>query len=215
MATKAQIAAMNLYGSLMSEARLRLETAQRATKGSTGLIAPLVEDFCYLQIRKITEIIAICCLVAHGDIKATTKLHGTWKAEEIVKRLSELNPYFFPTPQRHKAEYGVGYAGVIEGPEARTGADRTNYLTKDGLIKIYVNCGGKLHRGSLKALLKEGPVSLKISFPQIEADLALIWELLRNHAIFLSDHKTMFLCRLEQGANGEIYIFEKEADEPA
>lgn len=205
MATKSQVEAMNLYANLVAEMRLRIDIIQKATAGSTGLIAPLVKEFCYLQLRMLCELIALGCLVAHGDIKATTKLKGEWSAKEIIRRLGQLQPDFFPSPQIIKPSTNPAYINEIHGPKGRN----IDYLTKEELINLNGKCGTIVHRGSLKKLLSES-VSIQLHFPDIDAHLTKIRNLLRTHAIFLSDQKTMIFCDMENiDKKGGIKIFEK------
>ena len=71
MATKRQLSAMDLYANLMAEVKVRMTSIEMACSGQTGLPGPLVREFCFLQLRLICELIALGCLTAHGDIKAT------------------------------------------------------------------------------------------------------------------------------------------------
>ncbi len=66
---KEETEAASLYAGLMEEALIRISAMDHGTTNKTGLASPFVQEFCYLQLRKLTEIVAIACLVAHGDIK--------------------------------------------------------------------------------------------------------------------------------------------------
>jgi hypothetical protein len=45
-----------------------------AINGRTGLPAPIVREYSYLQLRVLSELIALGCLTAHGDIRDTQML---------------------------------------------------------------------------------------------------------------------------------------------
>ena len=64
-------AALNLYLSLMEEAKIRAFSINNATNVPNRLPPPLVREYCFLQLRMLCELIALGCLVAHSDIKAT------------------------------------------------------------------------------------------------------------------------------------------------
>jgi hypothetical protein len=58
-----------------------------------GRIAvPLLREYGFLQLRMLCELIALGCLVAHGDIEETKApvLQNEYKAGVIVKRLERL-----------------------------------------------------------------------------------------------------------------------------
>lgn len=90
--------ASGIYAALMEEARTRLETLRRAVDGDLGLPPFAVHDFGYLQLRLLCEIIALGCLVAHGDIAAARPLRKAYEADRIVRQLGKLHPGFYPVP---------------------------------------------------------------------------------------------------------------------
>lgn len=70
-------------------------------------------EFCYLQIRKIIELIVLSSLVRNQDRykrlrelqkEKNTKDHGDyskdWESPEMLKRLYEISPHFLPIPIR-------------------------------------------------------------------------------------------------------------------
>ncbi len=90
------------YCSLMEEIKLRYEVI------TTCLTKPVLRprimyELCYLQLRMICELIALGCLVAHGDIREThsKKMRETWEADRIMKTLGTLHAKFYPKPIRY------------------------------------------------------------------------------------------------------------------
>src|SRR5690242_15713425 len=71
MPTKSQNDAMNLYAGLMTEIKVRINAINTGTMNQIPVPPPLVKEFCFLQIRMICELVALGCLVAHGDISDT------------------------------------------------------------------------------------------------------------------------------------------------
>lgn len=54
----------------MEELKVRFDCVNHAALGRTGLPAPIVQEFLYQQLRFMCELVALSCLVAHGDIAA-------------------------------------------------------------------------------------------------------------------------------------------------
>src|SRR5262245_42984791 len=67
-------AALRGYCDLMEELKIRHaiigKTLQEATNNHFAFEPFLVGEFCYLQLRMISELIALGCLLVHGDIPA-------------------------------------------------------------------------------------------------------------------------------------------------
>jgi len=145
MATKKQIEAVDLYRSLMFEARLRIEMMDFIVSGGTRLPEAIVHELCYLQLRMLCELIALGALVIHGDIstKHFKKLAKEWAPEKIITTLEGLHPNFYPQPVEL----------ILDKREFRTGS-KPNALTKSELFTLYAKCGDALHRGTLKKILK-------------------------------------------------------------
>jgi len=57
-----------LYANLMEEIKVRLDCINAAMQGRLMLPSPIVREFCYLQIRFLCELVALSCLIAHGDM---------------------------------------------------------------------------------------------------------------------------------------------------
>src|SRR6266850_2561007 len=98
MATGAQIEAMKLYVAILEETKVRIDCINTALNGRTTLPERSAVEFCYLQLRMLCELIAVGCLVVHGDIEGTKGLRKAWAADEIMKRLEKLHPDFYPHP---------------------------------------------------------------------------------------------------------------------
>jgi hypothetical protein len=86
----------------MEEAKLRALSIDTITSSSVELSVPLLREYGFLQLRMLCELIALGCLVAHGDIERTTMaaLQKEYKAGVIIKRLEKLHPNFYPSPRK-------------------------------------------------------------------------------------------------------------------
>src|SRR5258705_11952667 len=101
MITKDQRHAMDRYSGMMEEMKLRIVAAEFAISGLMKFHPVIVREFSYLQLRMVCELIALGCLMAHGDIPATKTLRRAWSAEEIFNKLERLHPDFYPPPVEH------------------------------------------------------------------------------------------------------------------
>jgi hypothetical protein len=144
MATQKQKDAINLYANLMEEVKVRVESINKSLMGSLAVPAPILREFCFLQLRMICELIALGCLVAHGDIEAATKLKGDYAADKIINELKKLHPDFYPKPVKKENDYknSCHVTDITIG-----------FLTRDELVTLTRKCGMVLHRGALKELL--------------------------------------------------------------
>lgn len=145
MPTQADLDAINVYASIMEEAKLRVLSINTLTGSGSALPVPLQREYCFLQLRMLCELIALGCLVAHGDMEETksSALQKAYRAGEIVKRLEKLHPNFYPSPR--KPVFNPGHVYLSD-------YDR-KFLTKSELITLYGKCGDVLHKGNLRQLL--------------------------------------------------------------
>jgi hypothetical protein len=100
-ATNKQFEAAALYCAIMEEIKLRHGCVIALMERDAPIEHIFRREFCFLQFRMICELIALGCLVAHGDIKATQTremVRSLWSAKDIIEKLERLHPDFFPTP---------------------------------------------------------------------------------------------------------------------
>src|SRR3981081_1197973 len=99
-----------LYANLMDEVKVRIDCIDKAVHGRAHMPGPLVREFCYLQLRVLCELIALSCLVAHGDIavKYSKRIGKEWSADKIIDQLTILHPNFYPQPIRDVRAEPIG-----------------------------------------------------------------------------------------------------------
>lgn len=189
-----------LYANLMEEVKLRFDCINLAVEGRIGYAPPILREVCWLQIRMLCELIALSCLVAHGDIAAlqSHKIGKAYSADEILDRLAKLRPHFYPIPIVQK----------LTNPEAPVGKRSYNTtavdpspLPKADLISLYGKTHRHLHRGSLKKLLSmDVPIDTNVNFPEIVEHAQKMSGLLSNHMIAVSENH-LILCMLKNASN--------------
>jgi hypothetical protein len=177
---------LDLYANLMDEAKARIHCIDIMIAARTGFPPPIVREFCYLQLRFLCELIALACVVAHGDIKALQS-HQTAKAysaEEILERLSKLRPHFYPFACKQTVHDTHMEMTPIDPPP----------LSKGELLTLYGQTHKHLHRGSLKKLLSsDAPIDMTINLPEIVGWAQKINDLLSIHTIAI-DGETLIVC---------------------
>lgn len=141
----AAISSLHIYW----EAINRANYVARLLDGSGESPPRIVEEVAYLQFRKICELVALMSLYLHGDLPTGKRLLGEWNAEVIMKRLGRLHPDFFPRSAsvslRHVNPAGQKVWQLNEPHD-------TNALSASDLKLLYVECGAKLHAGSIKSI---------------------------------------------------------------
>ena len=196
MATEDDLRALGLYHGLMVEAKARALSINAFTNDQRGVPSPFVREYGFLQLRMLCELIGLGCLVAHGDIEETkTKaFQKAYDPTEILKRLDELHPDFYPVPRQPiktaKGWHFDNYAG--------------DFLSKADLFTLYGACGDVLHRGSLKRL-----VSPKAPYQKDFTDLGKwgqkVLNLLSNHLITRRGGEFHFITFLDvKDAGGDV-----------
>lgn len=190
-----------------------VETKTRLTAISTiltqlkrsELAGFVAAESCYLQLRMISELIALTCLLAHDDIEITRtpKMIGLEYPDQILKTLGQLHNDFYPSPVRFVLPDKKSPASIKTAPQVIAIPVTESFLTKQDLIDLYGVCGNALHRGSLKSVLA-GPKILDID--NIESWHKRIWSLLLDHQIALSDCTTVLWCTLRDPLDAEVSV---------
>jgi hypothetical protein len=191
MVTTAQSEAMHLYISVLEEVKLRIDCINVALNGQTNLPERGALEFCYLQLRMLCELIALGCLVVHGDISETKNLKKLWAADEIVKRLERLHPDFYP----HPVIISFPKPGEVFADKVQSG-----FLTKSGLVKLVGVSGDVLHRGSLKNLRSPNE-TLQRGFDGVRYWGQRLATLVQQHRIGLVGGNSHFICILSDAKN--------------
>ena len=197
--TAAEQAAITEYANILDEVRTRILGMNTIVSGTVSLPQWLTAELCYLQLRMLCELVALSCLIAHGDIEGAKgkKIQKEYAADDILKRLEHLHADFYPHPITCTfSPDGVHIERVVAG-----------YLTKDELITLYHECGGHLHRGSMASIFHpERPKQP----PTVER--ALFWRmkfsnLLSQHHIATLTNRTHYLSFLSHHqANGAAFV---------
>jgi len=187
------------YANILDEARIRILSMNTIVSETKLLPTWITAELCYVQLRMLCELVALGCLLAHGDIEASKekKLQKEYGADDIFKRLEQLHPNFYPRPIICTFSTDSIHIDRVE----------SGYLTKEELISLYHECGGHLHRGSLSSIFH----TLKPKQPPT-VERALSWgmkfsKLLNQHHIASHNNQKHFLGFLSHHqANGNAFV---------
>lgn len=197
---------MTVYANLMEEARYRVEAMDAALSGRIPLPDMMLEEFIYLQIRLLCEIVALGCLVAHGDFTQDqiTKLRDEYDADRIIKTLAPLSPTFFPEPIRITIR-----PPSPNDPKGSVNIDLApagSYLTKEALLNLYGRTGNYLHRGKLRRLESRPPYKA-VDLANAKECARKTLGLLDQHRIRSPNNLRHWYCALK-GPDGKVLMFD-------
>ena len=205
MANAADFEARDRYRDLMIEAKARALSINAIWGDQRGIPSPLIREYGVLQIRMLCEIIGLACLVAHGDLVAQgpANLRKAYAPGEIFAALEEMHDDFFPVPMEpqqtndgwHMAEYAGGSA-----------------LEKQEVKAVWDQCGGYLHKGNLKRLVRQND-PVQANFADVSEWGQKIMNLLSNHRMIRKDRQIAFITMLANG-EGNVQVEIGEAIAP-
>ena len=184
------------YANLMEEVKIRVAAMDLILGGQLKALGPKIsEEFCHLQLRFICELVALGCLVIHGDMQGTqtSKVQKKWAADEIFQILETLNPRFYPIPLAPQDIDGFPYPETIQL--------KNGFLTKQELITLYHECGTNLHRGQAKNILKGVK---RPDFSVINKWRVKIIALLNRHQFTMSDDRWILFIGMQHATLGLV-----------
>jgi hypothetical protein len=182
--------AMEAYRGLLLEIKYRTEAIDAVLAGDVLLRAKIAEETAYLQLRMICELIAIGCLIIHGDLSAKkTDLMKSYKADWILNVLEKMHSKFFPVALEQGDDKSTVPPGWIHKTEG--------FLTRHELIELYNrHAGDKLHRGSARNILK---IDKPLQFHEVRRWRDKIVGLLNRHIVVSPDEKTICYFIMNDG----------------
>lgn len=135
------------YANILNEVRVRITGFSTIVKGTSSLPSWLTAELLYLQLRLLCELVAVGCLVAHGDMgkEEVQQLGKRHEPGLILKKLEELHPQFFPRPISVTSGENVHH---IEHA-------KSDFLTKEEFLRLYAECHRHLHRGNLSQIFSQ------------------------------------------------------------
>lgn len=194
-------ALIQAYANVLDEARTRILGINTIVAGTASLPPWMTAELGYIQLRMLCELVALGCLLAHGDIEATQtrRLQTEYAADSIVKHLERLHPDFYPHPVVAEfTESGIHIEQIATG-----------FLTKEELVRLYHECGEHLHRGSLSRIFHPTRPKQPPSIEQVFAWGKKFSVLLSQHYIAshtAKEHLLGFISHHQAGGNSLVAI---------
>lgn len=191
------------YHFIMEEVKERIAAIDSVTTGAVRFPDKIAVEFCFLQLRMICELVALGCLVAHGDIAETqsAKYQKEYSADRILTKLEGLHPDFFPRPLGSPIQKPGGY----HFPEHVGDA-----FTKAEFVALVGRCGDHLHRGSAKTLLnrsgRRSPTLIELA-----TTTQRLASLLSIHATTMRHNRAAIVCLLRAAPHGAVQVLSLEA----
>jgi hypothetical protein len=190
-----------MYCAIMGEVKDRCITIHKAHQALMARQFPYPEyqgfEFCILQLRLVTELIAFAIAIAHEKVAATrsARWHKKYNAGDIMSSMGKYHADFYPAP--------VARRPGPHGPRHHLEAIKEGYLTKGELIRLYNRCGELLHRGYLRDFLGASadrgyPIEL------IPESLQKIERLLDNHIIKMASDNELALIVMAEGPEKKV-----------
>jgi len=169
---------LGAYLGVMQGIKLRAALIHELATDQKGLPPYCVAETLQLQIRKISELLALACLLVHGDVEGarSARLTSAYQADFIMNALEKLHPRFYPRPTRMILRDGKPY---------KLEDIKYGYLTKPELIKSYREAGTFLHAGYVDEILANK--QKVVDGNEIGRWFAKLMLLLNQHVIFLAD----------------------------
>ena len=182
---------LGFYAALMNEVRVRLRFIETLHRGDfrDTIPATLGRETCFLQLRMVFEVVALGILSLHQHTYNIKHLERQWSANEIMPRISEINPNCFP----HAVVIDGNYINDVE-PQP---------LTQASFLSLYGRCGAELHRGTLRKVsavigpLVEGAPSSPVEFRDVADINERLWKWLVIHRLSSADLSTHYIGFLE------------------
>lgn len=194
---------ISAYSSVMEEIKRRTTviTALRNEKANVVYKATQIESM-VLQVRMITELIALATLAANKGLFEETKkkFDKHWHPDKIIKDIIKLNSNFYPVPIKENISKQAGVATELV-------ALKKGFLTQEGLVAIHGRCGDLLHA---KNPYGKG-VDYSLYEKMVPQWMDQIKTLLNCHKIQLLDDSVFYLVHMQQSPDNKVHVipFEK------
>lgn len=153
-------------------------------------------EFCYLQLRKVLELIAFGSIVMNKDevAKQDAKFRQRYNAKYILNDIKQIHPNFFPVPLPSWREKLDFMQGLTE-----------DSLTENEFVELYEHCGGILHaRNPYKA-----QIDYNKEYQNVITYVAKIVNLLNVHLINLYDCPDVYMITMvtpgNEGVRGNLW----------
>jgi len=191
----------------MDEVKVRIDCISTTCNGRGSYPTVITREFCYLQLRMLCELVALSCLVAHGDMASlqSHKIGKAYSADEILDRLTKLRPHFYPIAVRQELHFGPPQSFTLHGIDPSP-------LPKEHLLSLYGKTHRHLHRCTLKKMLSmDTPIDTKVNIPEIISWAQKLNDLLSTHTIAINEREAIICTLRNMDNNNKVQVATVEA----
>ncbi len=156
-------------------------------------------ELAVLQVRLITELIALASLAAHKQLfeENKRKFCDHWHPGRIIRDLRSLNPDFYPKPV---VEVPTPDSDVKSSIQPR----QDNFLTSDELVEMHGRCGNLLHASN--------PYGKARPYREYEERVPIwlgrIRSLLNCHEIrLIGDTDRFYLVHMKEARDDQVHMY--------
>jgi len=185
------------YVRVMEEIKRRVFVIGACLDDKTLLTGPPRVETAALQLRMVTELIALASLAANKELfeQQSMRFESHWHPQAIIKDLEKINPNFYPRPVKAGSSDS---AGVVGHEPLKDG-----YLTRDGLVEIHGRCGNILHA--------RNPFGKPIDYDAYATDITawtnLAVGLLNTHEIRLLGDDHFYLVNMTEPGRDAVFMY--------
>lgn len=178
-----------LYASLMAEVKARLQKLHLEINllklPTSGSEKTFRAEICYLQLRRITELVAVAVLLVHNpyDEFRSQDLAKIFQADKLLKTLTKLSASAFPQP------IGLTKRPPFPGGRLYVALPAPTFDVRDAISEIYTTSCDRLHLGGLHTVLRQRNKQYSGQF--IRTSFGRLVTLLDKHVILLPDNRAM------------------------
>ena len=148
-------------------------------------------EFCWSQIRKVCEYLAVAIVFAHHCDTGAVEDLSKWRPKDLLAQASKLSDH--PTPVPTDAAFGTGPDGEKQI------APLTRPVAPALISEVYGRASELIHVGSLERMLDGKLPTFDIN--QLERWLAGFRKLLTNHVLLLPGISKALVWRAEAGTD--------------
>lgn len=187
------------YTSVMEEIKRRSAVVSALLNNRVTVMykATQVESI-VLQVRMITELIALASLAANKPIfeENQRKFEKHWDPVRILKDVKALNPGFYPKP-------------IIEVPSKVAGIKNelvdvtAGFMERNELIEVHGRCGNVLHARNPHGK----PLDYGAYEGMIPGWMERIMRLLNCHQIRLLESDRFYLVHMKEDGDDRVHMY--------
>lgn len=184
------------YKLLMKDVRTRNDAINAVISDPGQLPVRLVQEFCFLQLRMMAELVALGCVVLHDRLPPAEvkKLRRSYHPDKILAIIETYEPRFFPQAIVSIVEVGPGHKEIQP-------ADPPVMEARD-LRRMWGRTGDVLHWGTVDKMREQTAADAKHT--EVRLMQRKFLDLLETHVILTAGETRPFICEINNARTGKV-----------